>query len=93
MLLIYIPSCITNPSITCVRTWGLTIALGGACLLLAVRGTDTETFVDSSLDAPLVIELTVLASPAKGLLQVFSSVFEVLFSSSFPWPFEWSASI
>lgn len=78
-----LPSCITNPSITCVRTCGFTIALGGVCLLFTAIGIEMEIVDGSSTTIPFVIALTVLASPAKGLLHCFSSVFETISSSSF----------
>lgn len=74
------PSCITNPSITCVRTCGFTIALGGACLLFIMI---TGPVDESSPITPFVIEFTVLAIPANGLLHCFSSVvFATIGSSS-----------
>lgn len=89
----FVPSCMTKPSITCVRTCGLTIAFGGTCLLFAVTGTETGIAADSSLAIPLVIELIVFANPAKGLLQDFSSAFEGELSSSFIGTLHWSASM
>lgn len=83
----------TKPSITCVRTCGLTIAFGGTCLLFAVTGTDTGIVTDSSLLTPFVIELIVFASPAKGLLHGFSSDLISELSSSFIVILHWSPSM
>lgn len=82
----------TKPSITCVRTCGLTIAFGGTCLLFALTAIETGIVVESSLLTPFVIELIVFASPAKGLLQAFSSNFTDEFSSSFITTLDWSPS-
>jgi len=80
---ITIPSCITNPSITCVRTCGFTMALGGVCLLFTVIGAQIGIIDDSSPITPFVIAFTVLASPVNGLLHCFSSTFGTIASSSF----------
>lgn len=60
----------TKPSMTWVRTCGLTKAFGRACLPLDV-GVDTE-FAGSSV-IPLVIEFTALAKLTNGLFESLSS--------------------